>query len=129
MQMLFQEKQKKLQKTTLLILLIGVLILAAMQTNDAIIGKASYYANKFHGRKTASGEIYDKTKFTAAHKNLPFGTKIKVTNLSNNKTIVVRINDRGPFVKNRIIDVSYAAAKKIDMIKEGVIKIKIVVEN
>ncbi len=125
MQMLFQENQKKLQKTTVLILLIGVLILAAMQTNDAIIGKASYYANKFHGRKTASGEIYNKNKFTAAHRNYPFGTKVKVTNLSNNETIMVRINDRGPFVKNRIIDISYAAAKKIGMIKKGVIKVKI----
>ncbi len=125
MQMQFQEKQKYLPKTTVLILLIGVLILTAMQTNDIILGKASYYAHKFQGRKTASGEIYDKNKFTAAHKDFSFGTKVKVTSLSNDKTVVVRINDRGPFAKNRIIDISYAAAKEIGMIKKGIIDVKI----
>ena len=129
MQMQFQEKQKNLLKTTLLTLLTSVLILVAMQTNDVIIGTASYYAHKFHGRKTANGEIYNSTKFTAAHRDFPFGTKVKITNLSNDKSVVVRVNDRGPFAKNRIIDVSYAAAKKIDMIKKGVIKVKIEVEN
>jgi len=86
-------------------------------------GKASFYADKFHGRKTASGEIYDKHKFTAAHPTLKFGTRVKVTNLYNDKTVVVRINDRGPAIASRIIDLSYAAAKKLDMIKAGVAEV------
>jgi len=88
-------------------------------------GVASYYAHKFNGRTTASGEIYDERKMTAAHRDLPFGTTVRVTNLSNNKSVVLKINDRGPFVKGRIIDVSYAAAKKLDFIKEGVIRVRV----
>lgn len=88
-------------------------------------GKASYYADKFDGRKTASGEIFRNQKLTAAHKTLPFGTKVKVTNLNNGKTVKVRVNDRGPFVAGRIIDLSKKAAKKIDIDKEGVAKVKI----
>ncbi len=91
-------------------------------------GIASYYGGKFIGKPTASGEIYDATKLTAAHKKLPFGTKVKVTNLNNNKSVVVRINDRGPFVAGRMIDLSEAAAQKINMIKEGVVKVTIVCE-
>ncbi|MEM6299274.1 MAG: septal ring lytic transglycosylase RlpA family protein [Bacteroidota bacterium] len=87
-------------------------------------GKASYYADKFHGRTTASGEKYDKNKMTAAHKKLPFGTRVRVTNKTNGKTIIVRINDRGPFVKGRIIDLSRAAATKVDMIRAGVVDVK-----
>ncbi len=82
-------------------------------------GIASWYGPNFHGKKTASGEIYNMFDFTAAHKYLPFNTLVRVRNLSNNKSVIVRINDRGPFVKNRIIDLSYAAAKKIDLIKTG----------
>ncbi len=88
-------------------------------------GLASYYAEEFHGRKTASGEIYNMWDFSCAHKKLPFGTELKVTNLENNKSILVRVNDRGPFVKGRIIDLSYAAAKKIGMLGQGVIKVKL----
>lgn len=88
-------------------------------------GKASYYGDEFHGRKTASGEIFNKWDYTCAHKTLPFGSKVKVTNLKNNKSVIVKINDRGPFVKGRIIDLSYAAAKKIGMIRYGVVKVKI----
>lgn len=88
-------------------------------------GKASYYGEKFHGRKTASGEIFNKWAYTCAHKKLPFNTKVKVTNLKNQKTVVVRVNDRGPFVKGRIIDLSFAAAKKIGMVKDGVVKVKV----
>jgi rare lipoprotein A len=86
---------------------------------------ASYYANKHVGKKTASGEAYRSNKLTAAHKTLPFGTSVKVTNLSNGKSVVVRINDRGPFIRGRIIDLSKAAARKIDMIKAGVTKVRI----
>jgi rare lipoprotein A len=71
--------------------------------------RASYYANKFHGRRTASGRVYDMNKLTAAHKTLPFGTKIRVTNFSNGKTVVVEITDRGPFVRGREIDLSKKA--------------------
>ena len=80
---------------------------------------ASYYADKFHGRKTANGEIFDMYALTAAHKSLPFNTMVKVTNLDNGKSVVVRINDRGPFVAGREIDVSKAAASKLGMLSEG----------
>jgi len=88
-------------------------------------GLASYYGADFHGRQTASGEIFDQRKLTCAHRDLPFGTRLKVTNTENKKSVVVRVNDRGPWVAGRIIDLSYAAAKKLDMIKEGVVKVKI----
>jgi rare lipoprotein A len=88
-------------------------------------GKASFYANKFHGRKTASGEIFDNNKLTAAHRSLPFGTMVKVTNLNNGLSVVVRINDRGPFISGRIIDLSRAAAEKIDMIRKGVVRVRL----
>jgi rare lipoprotein A len=88
-------------------------------------GNASYYSDNLKGNKTANGERYKPTELTAAHKKLPFGTKVMVTNLNNNKKVTVRINDRGPFVSGRIIDLSKAAAKEIDMIKQGVIKVKI----
>jgi rare lipoprotein A len=90
-----------------------------------IHGNASYYADKFHGRKTANGEIFDMYKKSAAHKTLPFNTMLKVTNLKNNKNVIVRINDRGPFVKGREIDLSYRAAQELGMIPEGVARVKI----
>lgn len=89
------------------------------------IGYASWYGKKFHGRPTASGEIYNMYDLTAAHKKLPLGTYVRVTNLANRKSVIVKINDRGPFVKGRIIDLSYAAAKKIGMAEKGVQKVKI----
>jgi len=89
-------------------------------------GRASWYGKKFHGRKTANGETYDMYGDTAAHKTLPMGTMLLVTNLENGKEIVVRVNDRGPFVKNRIIDLTYTAAKKLGMIKNGTAKVEIV---
>lgn len=88
-------------------------------------GKASYYADKFHGKYTASGEVFDMNKFTAAHRTLMFGTSVKVTNLWNNKSVVVRINDRGPFKGDRIIDLSKEAARKIGMLAAGVVDVKI----
>lgn len=83
-------------------------------------GKASFYADKFEGRRTASGVKYHHNKATAAHRHLPFGTKVRVTNLANNKTTVVEINDRGPFVSGRIIDLSKSAAQKLGYIPIGV---------
>lgn len=88
-------------------------------------GMASYYGPKYHGRKTASGEVFDMYQFTAAHQQLPFGTKLKVTNLSNGKSVMVRVNDRGPFVGNRILDLSYGAAKQLDMLSSGVTEVKL----
>lgn len=89
------------------------------------IGVASFYGDEFHGRPTSSGEIYDMSSLTAAHPTLPLGTLVKVTNLANNKSVIVRINDRGPFKKNRIIDVSYEAAKQLGFLNEGTALVKI----
>ena len=88
---------------------------------------ASWYGGKFHGRKTASGEKFNKNKLTAAHRNLPFGTKIKVTNLSNGKKVVLRINDRGPFIKSRVLDVSRKAAKELGFLNQGKTKVHVLI--
>lgn len=82
-------------------------------------GYATYYSHKFHGRKTSSGVAYHKDSLTCAHKTLPFGTVLEVKNPKNNKTVVVTVTDRGPFTKNRILDLSYAAAKELDIIRSG----------
>ncbi|CAA6824005.1 MAG: Rare lipoprotein A precursor [uncultured Sulfurovum sp.] len=89
------------------------------------IGKGSWYGKKFHGKRTANGEKYNMYAYTAAHKTLPFGTMVKVTNLRNKRSLVVRINDRGPYVKGRIIDLSYLAAKKLGYVNKGVAKLKV----
>jgi len=83
-------------------------------------GIASWYGTKFHGRRTSSGETYDMYKMTAAHKTLPLPTYVEVTNLDNNKKIIVKVNDRGPFHDNRIIDLSYTAATKLNIVKKGI---------
>jgi rare lipoprotein A len=88
-------------------------------------GVASYYGKKFHGRTTANGERYNMNEMTAAHRTLPFGTKVKVTNQRNERSVVVRINDRGPFVGGRVIDLSQAAAGNIGMIRSGVVPVRI----
>lgn len=88
-------------------------------------GDASYYADSLHGNKTASGELYDKDALTAAHPSLPFGTQVKVTYIKTGKSVVVVINDRGPHAKNRIIDLSGAAAQKIGLIEDGHGKVKL----
>ena len=89
-------------------------------------GTASWYGKKFHGRNTSSGEKYDMHAMTAAHKTLPLGTWVQVTNLANGRKVRVRINDRGPFVRGRIIDLSYAAAKKLGMVGPGTAPVEIV---
>jgi rare lipoprotein A len=86
---------------------------------------ASYYADEFHGKKTASGEFYNMYDLTAAHINYPFGTIARITNLQNNKSITVRINDRKPVGKNRDIDLSYKAAEELDMINDGIVKVRV----
>lgn len=89
-------------------------------------GKASWYGKKFHGKKTSSGEIYNMHAMTAAHKTLPLGTYVRVHNLNNGKSIEVRINDRGPFVRGRIIDLSYTGATKLDIVGPGTAPVEIV---
>jgi rare lipoprotein A len=88
-------------------------------------GIASWYGGEFHGRPTSSREVYDMHDLTAAHKTLPLGTQVAVTNLKNGRSIVVRINDRGPFAKNRVIDLSYAAARAIELIGPGTAPVRI----
>lgn len=87
--------------------------------------KASWYGPGFHGRKTANGEIYDQMSFTAAHKSLKFGTLLKITNPKNNKSVIVRINDRGPYIHGRDLDLSKAAALELGFVKKGVTRIKV----
>ena len=92
---------------------------------QVLTGMSSYYGKKFHGRKTSNGDIFDMYKLTAAHRFLPFNTIIEVTNLANSRSVRVRVNDRGPFVGNRILDLSYAAARKIGLTGAGVGKVQI----
>jgi len=89
------------------------------------ITMASYYSNALHGKRTASGEPYNKTLLTAAHRYLPFGTLVRVTMLSTGKQVIVKINDRGPFIQRRSIDLSYKAAKIIGMVRAGIGKVKL----
>ena len=89
------------------------------------IGIASYYGSKFHKKRTANGEIFNMYKVSAAHKTYPLGTKVKVTNMENGKSIKLTINDRGPYVKGRIIDLSYKAARKIGFVNQGTTKVRI----
>jgi peptidoglycan lytic transglycosylase len=98
---------------------------AAVLYSQTVEGKASYYSKKFEGRKTASGEKFSNQKLTAAHKTLPFGTIVKVTNMKNNKSVTVTINDRLPKKSSRLIDLTRAAAKELDFIKAGVTKVTI----
>ena len=92
---------------------------------DAKVGYASFYAHRFHGRATAYGETYDEKALTAAHPSLPLGTRVRVTNLANGRSVVLRINDRGPWAKNRLIDVSYAAAQELRFVREGLARVRI----
>jgi rare lipoprotein A len=88
-------------------------------------GIASFYANKFNGRKTANGEVFSQKKLTAAHNKLPFGTMIKVTNLRNNKSVIVKVNDRLHERNKRVVDLSFAAAKKIGSVEAGIVRVKV----
>lgn len=88
-------------------------------------GIASYYHDSLHGNRTASGQIYDKAKMSAAHKTLPLGSRVRVTDTRTGKSIVVRVNDRGPFIKGRIIDLSRRAAKELGIIRRGITPVKV----
>ena len=100
-------------------------VLSSSDTIIHQIGKASFYADKYHGRTTASGERFNQNERTAAHKTFKFGTRVKVTNIKNGKSIVVKINDRGPFIKSRIIDLSKSALSEIANQRLGVIEVVI----
>ena len=126
---------KKTQSKTVLYFLSTILVLTALLSSCASMsqqmgntyqrGIASWYGEDFHGKITSNKETYDMYALTAAHKSLPFNTHVRVTNLDNNKQVVVRINDRGPFVKGRIIDMSFAAASKLDMVDTGIVPVRI----
>jgi rare lipoprotein A len=106
--------------------LLSILLCFSLATAMAQVqvGKASFYADKFEGSPTASGQKYRASRLTAAHKTLPFGTKVRVTNLANNESVVVTINDRGPFVEGRIIDVSKSAAERLSFFNQGTTEVK-----
>lgn len=108
-----------------LLLLGTMLCFTACSKKITETGKASYYADKFEGRKTASGEIFRQGGLTAAHRTLPFGTKVTVVNVSNGRSVKVRINDRGPFAEGRVIDVSKKAARKLGMVTTGVAPVEV----
>ncbi len=106
-------------------LLVFAFPIQAASVGDTTTGIAAYYSNVFHGRRTASGERYNKNAYTAAHKRLPFGTRVRITNLENRKSVVLKINDRGPHTKNRIIDVSRRAARDLGFIRKGLTKVRL----
>ncbi len=117
----------------LLLLAITALLLSACAGSRTSIdahdyraeGQASWYGAKHHGKRTASGERFDQNALTAAHRDLPFGTRVKVTHLGNGRTVVVRVNDRGPVSRKRIIDLSKAAAERLGMLRQGVAPVRL----
>ena len=100
---------------------------AAPAPGTRIVGLASWYGQKHQGRATASGEAFDMNKLTAAHRTMPFGTRLRVTNVETGRSVVVRVNDRGPWANDRVLDVSLAAARTIGMVGDGVTRVEIVV--
>jgi len=100
---------------------------ASAAPGTRIVGLASWYGQRHQGRATASGEAFDMNKLTAAHRTMPFGTRLRVTNVENGRSVVVRVNDRGPWVNDRVLDVSQAAAKALGMVGDGVTKVEVVV--
>ncbi len=112
-------------KSTIKFFLFNLLFTTSLIAQGDEFGIASYYSDLFQGKPTASGELYDKDKLTAAHKTLPFGTLVKVTRLDNNKSVQVRVNDRGPFISGRIIELSREAASRVDLIQDGATRVKV----
>lgn len=114
-------------KTGLFCIVVLAAPFAAQATADADLGSghASYYGNELAGRRTASGEMFNPSDFTAAHRTVAFGTRVKVTHLGNGREVIVRVNDRGPWGRGRIIDLSYAAAKKLGMHRSGTAQVKL----
>ncbi len=118
-------KTKKSLQLTIVVAVFTLCLLAPIHVFANETGIAAYYSNVFQGRKTASGERYDKNALTAAHNRYAFGTKLRVTNLKNNKSVTVRVNDRGPHTAGRIIDLSRKAANELGFVKEGLTKVSI----
>jgi len=112
-------------KARIFLSLAGALLFFSTASAQTFIGEASYYADKFEGRPTASGEKYRKALFTAAHRKLPFGTILRVTHIENQREVIVTVNDRGPFVRGRIIDLSRAAADHLGFVLQGTAEVKI----
>lgn len=110
--------------TNFLLLLLFIMAGSSTFAQEPLTGKASYYANKFHGRRTSDGSIYHRDSMTCAHRTLPFGTILKVRNVKNGKEVIVKVNDRGPFCKGRIVDLSYAAARELGIIASGVASVE-----
>lgn len=104
--------------------IVAIVILYSFTGDGYIVSKASWYGGIHHGRKTASGEVFDENKLTAAHKTLPFGSSVEVINMDNEKSCTVKINDRGPFIKGRDLDLSKKAFSNISSLKKGVINVK-----
>ncbi len=125
--------KKRLVFTTLIVLaalLLSVRVASSVRLrlfrhNNSAVGIASFYAEDFHGKQTASGEIFNMRRCSAAHRTLPFNTIVRVTNMSNGRRLIVKINDRGPFVSGRIIDLSYGAAKRLGFVQDGITKVKL----
>ena len=107
------------------ICMLAIFVMAGMNVNAqrVVDGQATYYGSRSHGRKTASGETFNKNEMVCAHRTLPFGTRVRVTNKKNGRSVVVRVIDRGPFGKGKVIDLSPAAARQLDMIKAGVVPV------
>ena len=129
-----RSRQRKRLIVTALVILIGFVLCIRITSsvrvrlfkhNNSQTGIASFYGRDFHGKQTASGEIFNMRRCSAAHRTLPFGTLVRVTNVSNGKRLIVKVNDRGPFVSGRIIDLSYGAAKRLDMIEQGITKVNL----
>lgn len=120
-----RERKMKRIFTLLLLLTLCALFIHAQSPHKIETGKATYYATKFNNRRTASGAIYKKDHLVCAHKTYPFGTKLRVKNLKNNKEVIVEVIDRGPFKKGLIIDLSLKAAKELDMVNHGVVAVEV----
>lgn len=112
-------------KSIIKIFLLNILFATTLAAQEVEYGIASFYSDLFHGKPTASGELYDKGKLTTAHKTLPFGTSLRVTRMDNNKSVVVRVNDRGPFISGRIVELSKEAARQIGLDNDGSARVKV----
>ena len=123
LQMEFQNPGE--MRRTVLLLITLVICTSTSISFSQQSGKASYYSHRLHGRKMSSGSAYHKDSLTCAHRTLPFGTLLEVRNKKNNRSVVVKVTDRGPYVRSRIIDLSYAAAKELDMLQQGVVLVEI----
>lgn len=115
----------KLRYSIIITGIIAFFMAVSVTAQDVTVGKATYYGNKFHGRRMSDGSTYHKDSLTCAHRTLPFGTLLKVRNAKNGREVVVKVTDRGPFVRGRVIDLSFAAAKEIGMVASGVASVEI----